>query len=248
MRECRRVISLGVRPDFDDYPEDEKKLILQAPKLYYPSSLYADVFAAMGKAIFPSHATYRFAQDKIKQTLLFKLLGVPHPRTRIFYGKRQKATIRDHFSLPLIAKTPRGSALGRGVFLIRSIKALNQYCEDHHTAYIQEYLPIDRDMRIVVIGRRVVHAYWRIAPMDDYRSNVAIGGRIDLSSVPEAARQLALETALACGWNDVGIDVCQSGQRYYVLEANMKYGLEGFRSAGLDYIRLMEQLIDHGEI
>lgn len=248
MRDCPRVVTLGVRPNFNDYRDHEKKLILQAPRIYYPSSLYADVFTAMGKAIFPSHATYRFAQDKIKQTLLFKLNGVSHPRTRVFYGKRQKTAIREHFSLPLIAKTPRGSALGRGVFLIRSIKALNQYCMDHPTAYIQEYLPIDRDMRIVVIGRRVVHAYWRIAPQGDYRTNVAAGGSIDLSPVPEAARQLALETARACGWNDVGIDICQSGQRYYVLEANMKYGLEGFRRAGIDYARLMEQLIDYGEI
>jgi ribosomal protein S6--L-glutamate ligase len=119
---------------------------------------------------------------------------------------------------------------------------------DHSTAYIQEYLPIDRDMRIVVIGNRVAHAYWRIAPRDDYRTNVAVGGRIDLSPVPEAARKLALETAQACGWNDVGIDICRSGQHYYVLEANMKYGLEGFRRAGMDYTGLMEQWIDHGDI
>jgi ribosomal protein S6--L-glutamate ligase len=33
-----------------------------------------------------------------------------------------------------------------------------------------------------------------------------------------------------------------------VLEANMKYGREGFRQAGIDYTRLMERLIETHDI
>ena len=51
--------------------------------------------------------------DKIKQSALFDLLEVPHPRTRVFYGNRQKKTIRDYFAYPFIAKIPRGSAMRR---------------------------------------------------------------------------------------------------------------------------------------
>ena len=36
--------------------------------------------------------------------------------------------------------------------------------------------------------------------------------------------------------------------RFYVLEANMKYGKEGFRKAGLDYDQLMESMIANEEI
>ena len=36
--------------------------------------------------------------------------------------------------------------------------------------------------------------------------------------------------------------------RFYVLEANMKYGKEGFRQAGLDYDQLMESMIANEEI
>jgi hypothetical protein len=35
---------------------------------------------------------------------------------------------------------------------------------------------------------------------------------------------------------------------YYVLEGNMKYGHEGFRQAGMDYPRLMSELIEQGAI
>lgn len=248
LKNCSQVVTLGVRPNFCDYNDQEQDLIRRASKIYYPSSFYADLFDAMGKSTFPGYHTYTYAQDKIKQTALFNLLGIPHPRTRVYYGRRQKAAITSDFAFPFIAKVPRGSALGRGVFLIDGPEALERYCYHHPVAYIQEYLPIDRDMRIVVIGTQVVHAYWRVAPAGDFRSNVANGGAVDLSEVPREARELALRTALACKWDDVGIDVCRYRQGYYVLEANMKYGRQGFRQAGIDYDSLMEQLIVDGSI
>ena len=138
--------------------------------------------------------------------------------------------------------------MGRGVFLIRDAAELNDYLDMNQPAYIQEYLPIDRDIRIVVIGRRVVHAYWRLAPAGEFRTNVAVGGSIRLDDIPDPALELARQTAQQCGWDDVGIDICLHGGQYFVLEANMKYGKEGFRKAGIEYNRLMESMIENGEI
>jgi ribosomal protein S6--L-glutamate ligase len=248
LRNCKNVLTLGVRPNFSDYSPREAELIRKAHKIYYPTTFYADLFDAMGKATFPSYHTYKCVQDKIKQTALFDLLDLPHPRTRVFYGKRQKKSILDHFSFPFIAKIPRGSALGRGVYLIHNEKELRNYLKMTSPAYVQEYLPIDRDIRVVVIGRRIVHAYWRIAPPDEFRSNVAVGGQISLEAVPEKARDLALQVARSCCWDDVGIDICEHKGLFYVLEANMKYGRQGFREAGLDYDQLMESMIANEEI
>jgi len=248
LRGCSNVITLGVRPNFSDYSDTDATLIRSAEKIYYPTPFYADLFDSMGKITFPSYHTYKCVQDKIKQTALFELLGIPHPKTRVFYGNRQKSRITNYFKFPFIAKVPRGSALGRGVYLLKNQDDLDQYCEQHATAYIQEYFPIDRDLRIVVIGRQAVHAYWRIAPKDDFRSNVAVGGQINFDSVPAEAIALAEKTAHDCRWNDVGIDVCVYKGCYYVLEGNMKYGKEGFRKAGIDYFKLMEGLIDKGAI
>ena len=248
LRECKNVVTLGVRPNFSDYTTEEASLIRNASKIYYPSSFYADLFDAIGKNIFPSYHTYKCVQDKIKQTALFELLNIPHPRTRMFYGKRQKKTISDHFKFPFIGKIPRGSALGRGVYLIQSQSELDDYLALTDVAYIQQYLPLDRDIRVVVIGQRVVHAYWRIAASNEFRSNLALGGRICLESVPREALDLALHTARCCRWDDVGIDICQHAGRYYVFEANMKYGKQGFRQAGIDYTRLMEAMIQNEEI
>ncbi len=248
LKSCKNVWTLGVRPHFSDYPPQEAAAIAAAEKIYYPSSFYAELFAAMGKPIFPSVHTYRFAQDKIKQSALFAMLGIPHPRTRAFYGQRREEKILAHFAFPFVGKIPRGSALGRGVYLLQSIADLQQYLALTQTAYIQQYLPIDRDMRIVVIGSEVACAYWRIAPPGQFRTNVEQGGQIRLDRISDEARRLALYTARKCGWNDVGIDLCFHEGQYYVLEGNMKYGRSGFRQAGIDYYRMMEEMIADGQI
>jgi ribosomal protein S6--L-glutamate ligase len=248
LRNCKNVVTLGVRANFSDYSPQEAELIRKADKIYYPTPFYADLFDTMGKATFPSYHTYKCVQDKIKQSALFELLKICHPRTRVFYGKRQKSLILQYFEFPFIAKIARGSAMGRGVYFIRHEKELSNYFDLTSPAYIQEYLPIDRDIRVVVIGNRIVHAYWRVAPQNEYRSNVAVGGTIDLDGVPEKACNLALRVARECRWDDVGIDICEHNGQFYVLEANMKYGREGFRKAGLDYDRLMESMIENEEI
>ncbi len=248
LRNCKNVITLGVRSNFSDYSPREAELIRTADKVYYPTTFYADLFDAMGKATFPSYHTYKCVQDKIKQTALFELLNIAHPRTRVFYGKRQKNSIQQYFEFPFIAKIPRGSAMGRGVYLVHNQKELGRYLDRVSPAYIQEYLPIDRDIRVVVIGNRIVHAYWRVAPQNEFRSNLAVGGTVQLDGVPEKAKDLALQSAHACRWNDVGIDICEHNGQFYVLEANMKYGREGFRMAGLDYDKMMESMIENEEI
>jgi ribosomal protein S6--L-glutamate ligase len=248
LRQCRNVATLGVRTNFNEYPPREQEEIRKADIVYYPSTFYADLFDSIGKQTFPSYHTYKCAQDKIKQTALFELLGIPHPRTRVFYGKRQKQAILQYFGFPFIAKIARGSACGRGVYLIRDQEGLDQYTDRNPVAYIQDYLPIDRDLRIVVIGQRIVHAYWRVAAEADFRCNLSMGASVCLDPVPATALALAAYTARACGWDDVGIDICRSNGEFYVLEANMKYGREGFQIAGIDYCRLMEAMIERREI
>lgn len=248
LKNCPGVITLGLKPNFTDYPQKDQARLLTADRIYYPTAFYADLFNAMGKETFPSFHTYKFAQDKIKQTAMFSLMDIPHPKTRVFYGARQKAGIPDHFSFPFVAKVPRGSAKGEGVFLIRTQDELADYLTLGGPAYIQEYLPIDRDMRIVVIGKKVRLAFWRIAPETGFRTNLSQGAGISFDPLPGEVLDLALATARRCGWNDVGIDIARSGNHYYVLEGNIKYGTRGFTKAGIDYKALLAQLIADSEI
>ncbi len=243
LRRNREILTLGLKPNFSDYSPGEKDLIRKAEKIYFPTAFYADLFNAMGKPTFPSFHTYKFAQDKIRQTAMFNLLDIPHPRTRVFYGRRQKKTIQDYFSFPFIAKKGRGSARGEHVFLIRTAGDLNAYLSFDGPAYIQEYLPIKKDMRIVIIGDKIRLAYWRKAPDHDFKTNLSQGGQVILDPVPDKACSLALEWARACGWDDIGLDIAKHQGRFLIIEANVKYGTRGFQKAGIDYHQMLADLV-----
>ena len=247
LRHSPLVQTLGLRPNFDDYSEIELELLRNADTIYYPSTLYEDVFLALGKKVFPANF-YRYMGDKIKQTELFSLLGIPHPRTRIYRDNPRVSKILADFSFPVIAKIPRGSSKGRGVFLIRSREDLKDYLREHTPAYIQEYLPIDRDLRVVLVGANVVHAYWRIARPGEFRSNVSLGGRISFEDIPDDALRFAERVARLCRFDEVGLDICICEDGYLVIEANMVYGLKGFEAAGLNIYQLLSKGVTEGTI
>ncbi len=248
LKRYSKILTLGFKPNFKDYSRQEKKLILSAKKIYYPTAFYADLFNAMGKKTFPSFHTYKFAQDKINQTAIFNMLKIPHPDTRVFYGKKQKLDILDFFNFPFIAKKPRGSAKGNDVYLIENNEDLSCYLTNKYPAYIQEYFPIDQDMRIIIIGKKIRLAYFRIAKSNNFKTNVSQGGTINFKPLPHEALDLALNTASRCGWDNVGIDIMEHKQKFYILEANMKYGTKGFKKAGIIYKDMLANLIIEGRI
>lgn len=244
LRHCPSVRCLGVKTNLSDYSPAELALIRNAAKIYFPTKLLAEALDALGKPIFPSIQTHRYAGDKILQTHLFQLLGLPMPRTKVYYGPRQQCCILKDFSLPLIAKVPRNSSRGLGVWLIRTKEQLHRYLDLGHPAYIQEYLSICRDLRVVVLGQKIIHAYWREAPSGEFRTNVACGGRVSFADAPDAALDLALAAAKRCRFDHVGFDFCEHQGRLHLLEANMTFGLKGFYAAGLNYHDILKSMVE----
>lgn len=245
---CPDVLTLGVLPNLEDYPAWKLDMILKASKIYFPTLLYADLFQIMGKEMFPSVNTYRFLGDKIKQTLLFQLQGLPAPRTRFYFGPRQQKSIADDFSFPFIAKKARTSSMGHGVWLIRDRHELDSYLAKNQPAYIQEFLPVDDDYRVVVVGDEVVHAYRRIPAQGSFKANISQGGTVCLENIPQNVLELGLRAAQACGFDLAGIDICQSRGELYILEANMKFGTKGFHCAGLSYKDILNRMVTEDRV
>lgn len=221
------VETLGVRPNFHDYSSEEQERIHCSRAILYPTLIYAQLFTTMEKNIFPSVETYLYADEKMKQTCLFNILAIPHPRTR-FYLPREFARIEKDFSFPFIAKIPRASARGRGVFKIDNPGELEQYLAKTKIAYIQEFIPHERDLRVILINHEPILAYWRCRAPDDFRTNLYQGGTLDFGDIPSDALVLAEEFARRCKFNDVGLDLLFHKGKWLLLEANMQYGREGF--------------------
>jgi ribosomal protein S6--L-glutamate ligase len=241
------VVTLGVRPNFLDYPEEERKLILESDIVLYPSNNYAEFLATMGKAIFPSLETCLYSDEKIKQTTLFNMIGIPHPRTRVYYHLHHGDILKE-WDFPFIAKLPRASARGRGVFRIENQDQLEGYLNLTPVAYIQEYILHERDLRVLLINYQVVLPYWRERKADTFKTNVFQGGTICFDDVPMEAVHLAREVARKCRFNDVGLDLIRHDKKWYVLEANMKYGRRALRMKGLDLKEILRRKLLSGEL
>ncbi|MBW1999468.1 MAG: ATP-grasp domain-containing protein [Deltaproteobacteria bacterium] len=232
------VLTLGVRPNYHDYTPRERSYMSEAPMILYPTHNYAQFFHTMGKRIFPSLETHLYADEKIKQTTLFSMLEIPHPRTRIYYHLHHKDILKE-FSFPFIAKLPRASSGGKGVFMIMDRQTLDNYLKMTRVAYIQEYLPHERDIRVVLINYQPILAYWREVPPGGFRSNVLQGGRINFADIPREIFQIATEVALKCRFDDVGLDFIPHRGIWYLIEANMKYGRKALRQKGMDLKKII---------
>lgn len=186
------------------------------------------------KRIFPSVSSYHLGHNKVEMTRAFEVVAPEHlPYTKIL--PRTEGVIPqilDDFPLPLVAKEIHNS-MGRGVFLIENRQELEAYVAANHMLYLQEHLPIDRDVRVVIVGREVVSAYWRIAPAGGFHSNVARGGEISLDAVPPAAIALALDVAQTLDINHAGFDVALVEGKPYLLEFNLRFGNEALRQQGI---------------
>jgi len=201
----------------------------------------------MGKRIFPSLETHLYADEKIKQTTLFYMQEIPHPRTRFYYPRHHDDILKD-FTFPFVAKIPRRSAQGRGVFLIRDDDALENYLSLTRIAYIQEYLSHEKDLRVILINYEPVLAYWRISSQQNFRTNLFQGGRIQFGGIPVDGIEVGREAAMRCRFDDVGMDLIYFNDRWYVIEANMKYGRKGLRMKNLDLKQLIRKKLLSGEL
>jgi len=241
------VLTLGVKPNFMDYSEEERDLIAGAAMILYPTANYAQFFTTLGKPFFPSLETCLYADEKIKQSTLFSMLGIPHPRTRIYYHLHHRDILGD-FSFPFVAKLPRASSRGRGVYKIENSEQLNAYLRLTPIAYIQEYLPHERDLRVILINYEPILSYWRQRDPSNFRANLHQGGTPQFLEIPHDALSLAQRAALQCKFNDVGLDLIQCKETWYVIEANMEYGREGLRMKGMNLKEILREKLLSGDL
>jgi ribosomal protein S6--L-glutamate ligase len=178
--------------------------------------------------VFPSEASYRIGHNKIEMTRAFMAVA-PHntPDTYILANTPGNAEELWHsMPQPFVAKLPKSSQ-GEGVWLIQTHSDWQQYLGKTDVLYVQEYLPIDRDLRIVLVGDTILAAYWRLQSPYSFHNNLARGGEAEFSPAPQAALDLVLQVSRALAINHAGFDVAMVGERPYLFELNRLFGNRG---------------------
>ena len=104
-------------------------------------------------------------------------------------------------------------------------------------AFLQELIERDsehhRDLRVYVVGDRIIGAMHRYAPDGEWRTNVALGGEVTdvTKDIPKKAAETALYAADVMDLDYVGVDLVESDEGWFVLEMNPTAGFKGLYQA-----------------
>jgi len=203
----------------------EREAIQHADWILFPEYWQVNFLVyAWKKRIFPSIQSYHLGHNKVEMTRALQAIVPEHvPYTLITANDAMvKDRILEAFTFPFIAKEIRNS-MGKGVYLIENKEQLDLYLALNPIVYIQEYLPIDRDLRVVYVGNKVISAYWRIG-QGSFKNNVAQGGIIDFSPVERSIIDLVEQVAVELGINHAGFDLTVVGDHVYFFEFNVLFG------------------------
>ncbi|XP_065598362.1 beta-citrylglutamate synthase B isoform X2 [Cyrtonyx montezumae] len=163
--------------------------------------------------------------------------GVPLPDTFSYGGHENFAKMIDEaevLEFPMVVKNTRGHR-GKAVFLARDKHHLADLSHliRHDAPYLfQKYVKEShgKDVRVIVVGGRVVGTMLRCSTDGRMQSNCSLGGVGMMCSLSEQGKQLAIQVSNILGMDVCGIDLLMKDDgSFYVCEANANvYGLYGW--------------------
>jgi len=123
---------------------------------------------------------------------------------------------------PLVVKPVYGG-YGNGVLKLEKIEELKNILKKHNSSnfIVQEYIPYKHDVRVFLIGDRVVCAMERI-PRNDWRANCSLGAETRRFPIRGDVEDLVLKCVKKVNAHIVGVDVLIDRENnHYILEMNI---------------------------
>mgnify|MGYP001445200124 CR=1 FL=1 len=190
-------------------------------------------FEMMGIYCLNSSNAIGRSRDKLRSLQILSQKGLPLPKTSFANSTEQTEKLIELVGgAPNVVKLLEGSQ-GRGVVLAETQKAaeslIDAFRELNAHFLVQEFIKDANgsDIRLFVVGERVVGTMMRQAKEGEFRSNIHRGGvGINIKVTPEE-RKVAIAAAKAMRLNIAGVDIIRSGSGPKILEVNSSPGLEG---------------------
>ena len=194
--------------------------------------------------------------NKLITSLVLAKHKVPTPKTHFSFSAETALETIKKTGFPIVLKPIVGS-WGRGVFPLRNSEVASMIVEMREEDdsplsriyYVQEMIDRPpRDLRCIVVGNQVVTAIYRYSPQDEWRTNVARGGKAELAPITGELEDLALKAARAVGGGILGVDMMEDKERGLIVhEVNNTVEFHGAASvsrndipgAMIDYALMM---------
>lgn len=185
--------------------------------------------------------------DKFYTTALLQEAGLPVPDTMVCERAADALAAVRQMGDAVIK--PIFGSLGHGIVRVsdpdlafRIAQPLEQI---RAVFYVQRMIDHGgKDIRVFVVGGRVIGVIERTAPPGEWRTNVARGGAVRAAELPDAWRDLALRATASVGADYAGVDLLPSQDgSVFVLEVNGIPGWKGLQHAtGVD---VAGAIVDH---
>lgn len=181
------------------------------------------------------------SRDKLRSMQILTKAHVAIPKTVFAKNPSQvNELIKIVGGPPVIIKLLEGTQ-GVGVVLAETAKAAKSTIEAFYglraNFLIQEFIAESKgaDIRVFVVGNKVVAAMKRQGIEGDFRSNLHRGGSGMAIELTPEEEHTAIAAAKALGVRIAGVDILQSNRGPLVLEVNSSPGLKGIEQyTGID--------------
>jgi ribosomal protein S6--L-glutamate ligase len=227
-----------VRPSFSSDPSIHASLIRQ--------------FELQGYLVINPHAAVHRAKNKIRTLQLLHHYQIPMPKTVVLFGEGNLEAVMNEFRYPVVVKSAYGSG-GSGVFIAESKRSLRPVVEHllkrskNEPIKIQEYIAEakGKDLRLFVVGMRVVATMQRTAKKGEFRSNFHQGGSVKGITPTDEEVKMALDASRGLGLDVSGVDILRTKKGPVIIEVNSQPGLEGISKAtGVDVAQKIVEYVE----
>ena len=206
---------------------------------------YLDLLSRLekiGVCMVNSRETIEISADKYRTYVKLQDFGLTQPKTVLIPNEDtwEQALESLDSKFPIIMKTLEGSK-GVGVLFIeseRQIESLVQllYNQNENVdLLIQEYIKTDGDVRVIVLGGKIIASMKREIIEGDFRSNVSQGEKVKEYPLTELEVEECLLAAKAIDGSWTAVDFIPSKnpkkKSPYILEVNHSPGTEGIEKA-----------------
>ncbi|NDL67991.1 ATP-grasp domain-containing protein [Anaerotalea alkaliphila] len=196
----------------------------------------ARVLEELGVPVFNGSGPMEASRNKLETHRHLCRRGLPMPLTLQVGALSQEMPVDREYEAvaevlqagDFVAKVPEGSK-GEGVHLVDSPTAYRELRKIHPQevlcqSYVRE--SSGRDYRVYVVDGKAVGAVER-SSREDFRSNMAQGGKVRLVSLEGGKAALAETAAAALGLFFAGVDLLDGAEGLLVCEVNACPGFRG---------------------
>lgn len=177
-------------------------------------------------------------RDKLLAHQMLAQSNLPVPKTILVKFPVNIDLVEKYLNFPVIVKTVYGSR-GAGVFLSenrRSFLDLMQLIEStkpNVNIILQETIKtsLGRDLRVFVVGGKIVGCMQRTSKSDSFKANFSAGGDVSAYPVNSEIEWLARESAQILSLDIAGIDLLFDGDHFKICEVNASPGFKGLELA-----------------